>query len=325
MRRASALRHESEHPTRTVRRGHPGGAAQALCSMNPNTPGADDGDAPDALDELAGEYVLGTLSAARRREVERRLPAEDALREAVQRWQERLLPLAALAGAAEPSARLWRRIEDTLERQSPAQAAASPARAAASADAAGDAASGASPEGLPGAAPASLPPRALPSAPRAAPKAAAPGAGWWNSLKLWRGLAGSGFAAAAVLAAVLVMRLGAPPAAPQYLVVLVAPQDKAPGWVVQAAGARQLSLIPLGQAAVPAEKSLQFWTKGEGWAGPVSLGLVKPGQTLRVALDRLPPLQPNQLFELTLEPASGSPINRPTGPIQFIGRAVKVL
>lgn len=42
-------------------------------------------------------------------------------------------------------------------------------------------------------------------------------------------------------------------------------------------------------------------------------------------LDKLPPLQANQLFELALEPAAGSPIGRPTGPIQLIGRAVKVL
>ncbi|WP_414628280.1 anti-sigma factor domain-containing protein, partial [Pseudomonas viridiflava] len=59
--------------------------------------------------------------------------------------------------------------------------------------------------------------------------------------------------------------------------------------------------------------------------GPVSLGLVKPGQSLNIALDKLPPLQPNQLFELTLEQSTGSSIGKPTGPIQFIGRAVKVI
>ena len=42
-------------------------------------------------------------------------------------------------------------------------------------------------------------------------------------------------------------------------------------------------------------------------------------------LDKLPPLQPNQLFEITLEPYNGSPLNRPTGPILFIGRAVKII
>ena len=232
-------------------------------------------------DELAGEYVLGTLSAARRHEVEQRLPFDADLRTAVQQWQEQLLPLASLADPVEPSAQLWQRIE------------------------------------------ASLGPVAAPEPPRRVIVPPAPS--WWNSVKLWRGLAGGGFATAAVMAAVLVTRLGALPAAPQYMVVLVAPQDKAPGWVVQASSTQQLSLIPLGQTEVPAEKSLQFWTKGDNWSGPVSLGLVKPGQTVRIPLDKLPPLQPNQLFELTLEPVNGSPLNRPTGPIQFIGRAVKVI
>jgi len=235
---------------------------------------------PDDLRQLAGEYVLGTLSAARRREVAQRLPGDAALRAAVHEWEDRLLPLTALADPVEPSAQLWQRIEGGLA-----------------------------------AAPAVAPPRRRPVS----------GGGWWNSLGLWRGLAGTGFAAAALLAAVLVTRQDTAPAVPRFMVVLVAPQDKAPGWVIQASDSRQLRLIPLGTVEVPQEKSLQFWTKGDGWSGPVSLGLVKPGQPLQVPLDKLPPLQPNQLFELTLEPLAGSPIGRPTGPIQFIGRAVKVL
>jgi anti-sigma-K factor RskA len=230
-------------------------------------------------DELAAEYVLGTLSATRRRMVEQRLPTDAALHAAVQRWQEQLLPLAALAEPVEPSAALWQRIDRSV-----AHAVA---------------------------------PRRTAIAPAPPP--------WWDRLGLWRGLAGAGFATAAILASVLVTRQGVLPAGPQYMVVLVAPQDKAPGWVIQASDTRQLSLTALGPVAVPAEKSLQFWTKGEGWTGPVSLGLVKPGQTITIPLDKLPPLQPNQLFELTLEPVNGSPIDKPTGPIQFIGRAVKVL
>lgn len=235
--------------------------------------------------DLAAGYVLGTLSAATRREIERRLPLDAELRTAVQNWQERLLPLASLAEPVEPSAQLWQRIENSIH------VAASTV----------------------------APPRNVVSPAHES---------WWNSVKLWRGLAGTGFAAAAVMAAVLVTRIGTSPVtAPQYMVVLVAPQDKAPGWVIQANAAtpRQLSLIPLGETQVPAEKSLQFWTKGDNWTGPVSLGLVKPGQTIQIPLDKLPPLQPNQLFELTLEPVNGSPTDKPTGPIQFIGRAVKVI
>jgi anti-sigma-K factor RskA len=145
----------------------------------------------------------------------------------------------------------------------------------------------------------------------------------WRSLGLWRALTGASVAVAALLAVLLV---GRPEVGkPQYMVVLVGPQDKAPGYVMQASNSRQLSLMPLNTAPVPSDKSLQFWTKADGWGGPVSLGLVKPGQTITIPLDALPNVQPNQLFELTLEPAKGSPLNKPTGPIQFIGRAVKVM
>lgn len=144
----------------------------------------------------------------------------------------------------------------------------------------------------------------------------------WRSLWLWRGLTGASVALSALLA-VLLAAAGAN--TPQYMVVLVAPQNQAPGYVVQASMGRRLSLAPLHPTPVPSDKSLQFWTKADGWRGPVSLGLVKPGQTITIPLDALPNVQPNQLFELTLEPARGSPLNKPTGPIQFIGRAVKVM
>jgi len=223
----------------------------------------------DDLHVLAGEYVLGTLSASASAEVERRLLNEPALRLAVQQWEADLLPLAAMAPPVQPSPQLWARI----------------ARSA------------------------------------SAPVVPAPRRGWWDSLGLWRALTAGSLLACAVLAVNLAGRV----AAPQYMVVLVAPQDKAPGYVVQANARHQVQLTPLGTAAIPGDKSLQFWTKAEGWKGPVSLGLVKPGQTITIPLDALPNVQPNQLFELTLEPVNGSPLNKPTGPVQFIGRAVKVM
>ena len=226
---------------------------------------------PGTLDALAGEYVLGTLPAAQRAEVDRRLPDDPALRAAVDAWEQRLFTLTELAEPRTPSPQLWARIERSLT-----------------------------------------------------PASAATRTSWWNLLPLWRGLAASGLAAALVMALAL---LAGPGPQPQttYLVVLVAPADQAPGWVVQASDSRSVQLIPLGDTPVPSDKALQFWTKGDDWQGPVSLGLVKPGRTLSVPLDKLPPLQPNQLFELTLENPSGSPTGKPTGPVQFIGRAVKVI
>lgn len=220
----------------------------------------------DTLDELAGEYVLGTLPAEQRAEVEQRLKHDAELRAAVDAWEQRLLPLTALAEPVPPSANLWQRIERNI---------------------------------------------------------ATARTHWWDLLAVWRSLAATGLVTTLVLAALLLTR--PPTADPTFVVVLVAPQSQAPGWVIQASNNQQIQLIPLGVMEVPADKALQFWTKGDGWQGPVSLGLVKPGQTLSVPLDQLPPLAPNQLFELTLEDSSGSPTGKPTGPIQAIGRAVKVL
>lgn len=73
---------------------------------------------PPDIHELAGEYVLGTLSASSRRGVEARLGSDAELRAAVQAWEDRLLPLAGLAEPVTPSPQLWRRVErslDTLE------------------------------------------------------------------------------------------------------------------------------------------------------------------------------------------------------------------
>ena len=262
--------------------------------MPPMAPMPPNSAPPDDLNLLAGEYVLGTLPAAARNAVAQRLQTDTTLRDAVAQWETRLLPLTQLAEPITPPDALWARIDSSL------QAATAPSTTA--------------------------PTQAQAAAGQRAPKpVVGPITRWWDHLGLWRALAGSGFAMAAVLAAVLVTRVAPQAAPPQFMVVLVAPQDKAPGWVVQASTSNTISLIPLGMAEVPAGRALEFWTKADGWNGPVSLGLVKPGQPLQIPLDKLPPLQPNQLFELTLEPPTGSPIGKPTGPIQFIGRAVKVI
>jgi anti-sigma-K factor RskA len=237
-----------------------------------NSPTNDDTD--ELADDLAGEYVLGTLSAGERRRVELSLPHEPALRAAVAAWEARLLPLTAMAEPAEPSPQVWARVEASL-------------------------------------------------AGARRPAAATDTGRWWERLGVWRALAATGFAAAAIMA--VVPRLQAPVAAPRYMVVLAAPNNMAPGWIVQVDAAGALKLVPLGTTSVAPDKSLQLWTKGEGWKGPVSLGLVQPGKAVDISLARLPPLQANQLFEITLEPKSGSPIGRPTGPILYIGRAVQML
>lgn len=70
-------------------------------------------------DRLAAEYVLGTLRGPARRRFDTLLPAHPALRSAVARWQDALVPLAASVKPVQPSARVWQGIEARLfaERQ----------------------------------------------------------------------------------------------------------------------------------------------------------------------------------------------------------------
>lgn len=247
--------------------------------------------ADDALQALAGEYVLGVLSADERLAFEDRLRREPALPPLVAAWEARLQPLSRLVPPIEPSAALWPAIERRV----------------------GALVGTGSRVGQQARDRADVGPRA------------APGSGWrraWQSLPLWRGLAATAMAAALVLA----VRPGliGTGAHPRYVVVLVAPGGQAPGWVVQVRSPVDVELAAVAQGAVPRDRALELWTKADDWPAPVSLGLVRPGETVRLRLDQLPALQSNQLFEITLEPPTGSPTGRPTGPIQYIGRAVEL-
>jgi anti-sigma-K factor RskA len=65
-------------------------------------------------DRLAAEYVLGTLRGPARRRFDNLLPAHPALRAAVARWQDALVPLAASVKPVTPSPRVWKGIEERL-------------------------------------------------------------------------------------------------------------------------------------------------------------------------------------------------------------------
>jgi anti-sigma-K factor RskA len=240
-------------------------------------------DTADDRSAAAGEYVLGTLSDAERREVEQALTHDAQLQAEVYAWQDRLLPLAARVppAAAEPAA--WRQLESRLGPQGAVAKATPPA----SAEAAGN-------DPL------------------------------WRRLRRWQITGVAGIAASLVLAALLVLR-GPTVAEERYLAMLQAPTDNSTGWLVEITAGKQLRLVPVGVAApVPQGRALQFWTKPEGAAGPTSLGLVEPGRVTTLPVSALPAVGTQQLFELTLEPAAGSPIGRPTGPILFVGRTLRL-
>ncbi|HTP39027.1 MAG TPA: anti-sigma factor [Steroidobacteraceae bacterium] len=84
---------------------------------------------PQLIDALAGQYVLGTLRGPARRRLARWTSEGGAVRESVQRWEDRLMPLTSAIPAAEPSPHVWtsirRRIRD-IDAQPPESQAARP-------------------------------------------------------------------------------------------------------------------------------------------------------------------------------------------------------
>ncbi|HEX5371325.1 MAG TPA: anti-sigma factor [Aquabacterium sp.] len=148
----------------------------------------------------------------------------------------------------------------------------------------------------------------------------------WQGVAVWRLISGVALAASLVLATVLLTSRLQSPATPEarYLAVLQAP-DRSTAWIVEAQASGDVRLVPVGvMPPVPAGKAMEFWTKPEGAKGPTSLGLVQRGQTYVVPASKLPALGARQLFELTMEPATGSPIGRPTGPILAVGQTVRL-
>ncbi|WP_133490299.1 anti-sigma factor domain-containing protein [Alcanivorax sp. 24] len=139
----------------------------------------------------------------------------------------------------------------------------------------------------------------------------------WASVAVWRTVS------AALLVAVVLLVGPLRQPAPVYTAVLQAPGESArPGWRITVSDAGDLRLTPLVKGQYAADRSVQFWTLAEADKGPRSLGLVEPGRSLVIPASRVGGVESGQLFELTLEPEGGSPEDRPTGPVLFIGRAV---
>jgi anti-sigma-K factor RskA len=145
----------------------------------------------------------------------------------------------------------------------------------------------------------------------------------WRSLWMWRGLAFAGLATAAVLAAGLIGALDRARRQPVMVAVLMTDTNVAAA-VVNTFSDGRVELLPLQDIAVPQGRALEIWTLWDRAVGPRSIGLVDRARSTPLRLDNLP-LGPDQLFEITIEPAAGSPIGRPTGPIVAKGLTAKAL
>jgi len=68
-----------------------------------------------ALQEMAGEYVLGTMPDAERVRFEQLMADDLGLQAEVSAWEERLLPMLDLVQPVQPPAGLWSQVEQKLQ------------------------------------------------------------------------------------------------------------------------------------------------------------------------------------------------------------------
>lgn len=135
----------------------------------------------------------------------------------------------------------------------------------------------------------------------------------------WKRPALASMAAALLLAAGLAWQLYGI-RSPEVLVVLVNDAGSAVA-VLEAYADNSVLVTPLLDANPGAEQSLQLWTKPDPDGPPVSVGVLDTSARVKVPGPQLPTPSENQLYEITIEPAGGSPTGLPTGPVFGVGNA----
>lgn len=135
----------------------------------------------------------------------------------------------------------------------------------------------------------------------------------------WRSIAISAIAATVVLAAGLTFSLTRT-TEPLVIAVLVNEAGEVQA-VVEDFGNETATVRMLADFAVPQDKTIQVWTLPSKEVGPVSLGLIEGVRSARLEGPALPRPRSDQLYEITLEQAGGSPTGKPTGPILAKGFA----
>lgn len=135
----------------------------------------------------------------------------------------------------------------------------------------------------------------------------------------WRRAALASMAAAALLAAGLAWQVLLAPE-PAVLVVLV-DEGGEPVAVLEAYADNRVVVTPFSGVEAGPSQVMQLWTKPDPDGPPVSVGLLETVARMAVRNPDLPAPSAGQLYEITLEPAGGSPTGLPTGPVVGIGNA----
>jgi anti-sigma-K factor RskA len=155
----------------------------------------------------------------------------------------------------------------------------------------------------------------------ASPQAARP-ASLWQNLAFWRGfgIASATLAAASIAALVYI---GLVPATRAPLMATLAGSSGQPN-VVAAVTGNDLLVVPAALLTND-PRAVELWLILPNQR-PHSLGLIHPGQAMRLTLppDLAGRLTPDAALAISLEPPGGSPTGQPTGPVIASGRLTRL-
>lgn len=91
--------------------------------------------------------------------------------------------------------------------------------------------------------------------------------------------------------------------------------------VLEAFADDSIGITPIDPTEPGPAQVFQIWTKPDPDGPPVSLGVLDTLRRMNLDGPDLPRPQPDQLYEITIEPQGGSPTGLPTGPILGKGLA----
>jgi len=149
--------------------------------------------------------------------------------------------------------------------------------------------------------------------------------GWWESLTVWRAMAGG---AAAVAVAAIGLNLVEPRqdvgALTTQLVAALEEEGSNVKFVALYDGSGNVRLTALSGEAVP-DRDFELWAI-QGGNNPVSMGVVPVNARSSVAVPQnvLAGLGDGSVLAITLEPKGGSPTGGPTGPIVAKGAVTPI-
>jgi len=143
----------------------------------------------------------------------------------------------------------------------------------------------------------------------------------WESLSFWRSFAiGSATLAAASIAALAY--IGLVPAARVPLMATISGSAGQPNFVASVTASGNSLVIVPAALLTNDPRAFELWLIPTGETRPRSLGLIKPGQPIRLDIpsDLARGVTPDATLAVSLEPPGGSPTGQPTGPVIAAGK-----